>query len=802
MDAGRVSVIIPSYNYAQFLEAAVDSVLKQTYPHWEIAIVDDGSTDDTPRVAAALLERAPGRIRYHRRTNAGVSAARNFGIENTSGEFIMPLDADDALMPNAVEEFVKALRANPKAGYAFSNLENVNTLSGDLRVWEQGPFIRGRIVLENTAASASMWRRSLFLEGVRYRPLIFEDWDLWLQIVAKEYVGAYVPEPLFKYRLHVSGRTSRNRYLYFPALLQVMQHNPSLYDEGLITWAESCLAFSPDCWKKPTVVFLPLPGSEEYTNFSGPMAQLGEQFRARKHFTVSLGDYTAGNAPKPGLALLSLISHDLEAIYEKLGMVGSSLLVVSALPEWMNKGIRALKNVSELVPFETNASGAVAGVTRALRPFESGYLYSRGAVGLLGENSVTPGEVLTKGLLSSAETRAAGKKAKEDLFWGAMKRLNDVPSDNGAERWESLRSRTAVVISVKDPHLASLENCLSALRRADSAVKIVVSDCGSSEGIVQERLPALCAQYNASHVRHPTRVPFSRARVFNLVARALELDWIMLLPLEVMLAPQAFRSFALYAAESEARSVLVGEARYLPPLTELELLAPFEQLMVHSRFRPAVKTDYAFIPKAFLNEIGGLCEDLLGDSHDFEELDWRIKSEGARLVWLPRGQALSQWALQLLTVATEEKNGAVVHRMKQFPRRLGEGWGRLQEGEEQEFKALGPKCEVRERAFGPAEGLSLELRKKTMSAADRVACLVAWGRHCLVNAEYHSARSAFEDALGIEPQNLDVLVGLGHCAARRGGVAIMGHYASLVLKKAPNQSEALEMMAHLSKEKA
>jgi hypothetical protein len=204
----------------------------------------------------------------------------------------------------------------------------------------------------------------------------------------------------------------------------------------------------------------------------------------------------------------------------------------------------------------------------------------------------------------------------------------------------------------------------------------------------------------------------------------------------------------------------------------------------------------------FLSELGGLCEDLLGDGYEMEELEWRIKAEGARQVWLPRGQALRQWSLHLLAVSADEKNQGVLQRMKQFPRRVSGEWGVLREGEAQEFAARGPAPEILEKAFAPASGLSHELRSKEMSVADRTECLVAWGRHCLVNGEHLSARPAFEDARILSSKSIEVLTGLGHCAARRGGVASMGHYASLVLAQDPRQSEALEMMGHLAKESA
>lgn len=106
--APLVSVIIPAYNYAHFVGAAIESVRRQDYPAVEIILIDDGSTDDTPQVAG----RFPG-IRYVRQENRGLSAARNHGIALARGKFLQFLDADDLLGPGAIRQRVEYLEAHP-----------------------------------------------------------------------------------------------------------------------------------------------------------------------------------------------------------------------------------------------------------------------------------------------------------------------------------------------------------------------------------------------------------------------------------------------------------------------------------------------------------------------------------------------------------------------------------------------------------------------------------------------------------------------------------------------------------------
>jgi amino acid adenylation domain-containing protein len=113
---GRVSVVIPAYNSGDFLPAAIDSVLLQTYPDVEIVVVDDGSTDDTK----IKCDRYPT-VRYIYQVNQGAASARNAGIRASQGEYLLFLDSDDYLFPDAIEIGVECLQANPAAGFVFGN---------------------------------------------------------------------------------------------------------------------------------------------------------------------------------------------------------------------------------------------------------------------------------------------------------------------------------------------------------------------------------------------------------------------------------------------------------------------------------------------------------------------------------------------------------------------------------------------------------------------------------------------------------------------------------------------------------
>jgi glycosyltransferase involved in cell wall biosynthesis len=109
-----VSVIIPSYNQAHFLHESIESVLAQTYPHIEIVVVDDGSSDNAVEVASQYQG-----TRYIRQENLGVSTARNTGIRHSTGQFLVFLDADDRLTPHALKAGLTCFEAHPESAFVY-----------------------------------------------------------------------------------------------------------------------------------------------------------------------------------------------------------------------------------------------------------------------------------------------------------------------------------------------------------------------------------------------------------------------------------------------------------------------------------------------------------------------------------------------------------------------------------------------------------------------------------------------------------------------------------------------------------
>jgi glycosyltransferase involved in cell wall biosynthesis len=181
--------VIPCYNQAHFLGEAIESVLSQTYPHFEVVVVDDGSTDNTQEVAS----RYPGVRCVRQEDNQGLAAARNTGIRRSRGEYLVFLDADDRLLPNALEAGLSALKAHPECAFVAGRYRYI-AFDGSALLTPQPPRVErdhylallGRNYI--TTPAVVMYRRPVFEYVTGFDPSVSpaEDYDLYLRI-AREF---------------------------------------------------------------------------------------------------------------------------------------------------------------------------------------------------------------------------------------------------------------------------------------------------------------------------------------------------------------------------------------------------------------------------------------------------------------------------------------------------------------------------------------------------------------------------------------------------------------------------------------
>ena len=220
-----VSVAIPAYNHAAYIEACLSSVCGQTYPELELVLIDDGSKDDTLEVARRFLEPRRERFRrivLERQENQGVSAASNAAIAACRGEWVHLLGSDDVLHPNKVERIQQAIADWNCADLALVHADadfidqHGQTIMRNRRPQRPAPgpdreawrvlFLGDNFIVNPTVAL----RGEAFLAvGGFDRNLALEDIDCWLRLAARHAI-ARVPEVLASYRKH-PGNTLRRR---------------------------------------------------------------------------------------------------------------------------------------------------------------------------------------------------------------------------------------------------------------------------------------------------------------------------------------------------------------------------------------------------------------------------------------------------------------------------------------------------------------------------------------------------------------------------------------------------------------
>ena len=195
-----VSVVIPCYNYGEYLEEAVDSALGQTLQDSEVIVVDDGSTDWLTVEVLAKLDRP--RTRVIRQANTGLPGARNTGIGAAKGRYICCLDADDTLEETYLEKTVTLLESRPDIGFAYSWVRRFGAAEG---VWEPEEFNLKNLLEYNHVSVSAVFRRQAWeAVGGYWNDMQpgYEDWEFWIRLGANSFPGKLIPEPLLNHRRH------------------------------------------------------------------------------------------------------------------------------------------------------------------------------------------------------------------------------------------------------------------------------------------------------------------------------------------------------------------------------------------------------------------------------------------------------------------------------------------------------------------------------------------------------------------------------------------------------------------------
>jgi glycosyltransferase involved in cell wall biosynthesis/peptidoglycan/xylan/chitin deacetylase (PgdA/CDA1 family)/SAM-dependent methyltransferase len=198
--APTVSVVIPCHNLGAYVDQAVQSVLDQTYPDFEIVLIDDGSTDPATRHLFTSYRRPHTRIL--RTENQGLAKTRNLGVREAAGRYVSFLDADDLLVPTFLEKTVALLESDSSLAFASCWLEGFGESQF---LWTPSTCDFPHLLAEDTVCTAALTRREALVAAGGFDPDMpmpgYEDWDLAISLVERGFVGRIVPEVLFRYRI-------------------------------------------------------------------------------------------------------------------------------------------------------------------------------------------------------------------------------------------------------------------------------------------------------------------------------------------------------------------------------------------------------------------------------------------------------------------------------------------------------------------------------------------------------------------------------------------------------------------------
>lgn len=241
----QFAIVIPCFQKASFLPDALGSVLAQRFERWELAVVDDGSSDDTSEIVERWARAHPGRaIRWVRQSHAGVSSARNAGIAATTAPVIVPLEADDALARDYLTSVAAVFEQSPDTHLVFTDIAYFGSVSGPGRLddFEPGALRRNNTLPKTSAFTRDLWQRAGGY-AVELRDG-YEDWDFWLGCSQVGIRAVHVPKTLFRHRIRAEELEVLSLERDARLKAQLIRRHPSLFNDLQRHWADVVLRSS------------------------------------------------------------------------------------------------------------------------------------------------------------------------------------------------------------------------------------------------------------------------------------------------------------------------------------------------------------------------------------------------------------------------------------------------------------------------------------------------------------------------------------------------------------------------------
>ncbi len=218
-----VSIIIPCYNQAKFLEETLYSILNQTYSNWECLIINDGSTDETEKIAQQFVAKDQ-RFKYFYKENGGLSSARNFGLNKSTGNYIQFLDSDDFIDNTKLEVSINELN-KPENTDKKLVISNFRMFENKVTNWSK-PYCTLKPEFFNFESILYQWDEDFsipihcgFFDATLFQNLRFnqdlkakEDWVMWVQLFQTHVKAIYINQPLALYRKNPKSMTATQSF--------------------------------------------------------------------------------------------------------------------------------------------------------------------------------------------------------------------------------------------------------------------------------------------------------------------------------------------------------------------------------------------------------------------------------------------------------------------------------------------------------------------------------------------------------------------------------------------------------------
>jgi glycosyltransferase involved in cell wall biosynthesis len=297
---GTIAVIVPFYDDTATIEAALHSVRTQDVPA-QLIVVDDGSREPAAHALLARLQ-DEGVVVFHQ-ANAGPAAARTAGVRAASADYVLPLDADDALAPGALRRLRDVLDANPEAAAAWGSVRHFGALAYAQRC--RASLDPWQVSYQNHLPLSALYRRDAVLDagGWQFQGG-YEDWDLWMTLAERGWKGIGIPEVTGYYRVHAGRRLSRSSRRHAERYAKLRARHPHLFAERRRHRRDSP---APALLKAtlPAVHALPvsptrkrlLAGALSHVAYGDGWPVLVARYRAHRFLRASRASTPAGDAP-------------------------------------------------------------------------------------------------------------------------------------------------------------------------------------------------------------------------------------------------------------------------------------------------------------------------------------------------------------------------------------------------------------------------------------------------------------------------------------------------------------------------